>query len=100
MFIGTLLPLYHSFILGCFAAYPLWHCSHLLCFATKNEKSNTLVPLPHLRKSAIKGIVYEIAIVSISDLLSDWQASAGFIEKWFKKPSLANKKEWNKQLKH
>ena len=71
LFIGTLLPLYHSFILGCFAAYPLWHCSHLLCFATKNEKSNTLVPLPHLRKSAIKGIVYEIAIVSISDLLSD-----------------------------
>ena len=48
----------------------------------------------------MKDILYETTKVNILNLLRGWQTTAGFKGQWFKKASLVNKKEQNKQLKY
>ena len=46
-----------------------------------------------LRKDTMIRVVYETTKVNVPNLLRGRQTTASFIEQWFKKPSLTNKKE-------
>ena len=59
-----------------------------MCSQTKNPKN--LICSPIQGKNTMKGKSYETPKMNI--LLRGWQTTAGFI-RWFKKPTLVNKKK-------